>query len=131
MRRNVVEGIVVECESASVDAAAVVLASIEREQKGFPVWITLASSGMIVLTKVVGAFRLDGERARDVEVLTPRELEVLGLIRRGMTNQAISVELKTSISTVKRHVEHVLVKLAATNRAQAAGRMRVRPAERQ
>jgi DNA-binding NarL/FixJ family response regulator len=131
MRRTVVTGVVVECDSPSVDAAAAVLGSIEKEERGFPVWITLASTEMIILTRVVGAFRLEGDAETDVEVLTPRELEVLGLIRRGLTNQSIGAELKISISTVKRHVEHVLIKLAVRNRAQAAGRLRVRRGERQ
>jgi DNA-binding NarL/FixJ family response regulator len=51
--------------------------------------------------------------------LTRRELDVLSAIRRGSTNREIAVSLGIALSTVKRHVEHILKKLDARNRAQA------------
>jgi DNA-binding NarL/FixJ family response regulator len=52
--------------------------------------------------------------------LTPREEEVLDLIRRGLPNKRIARELAISEKTVKAHVSHVLEKLGVTDRTQAA-----------
>lgn len=51
--------------------------------------------------------------------LTARELEVLGLITRGMTNQEIADELYISINSVKTYVRTAYRKLAVTRRSQA------------
>ena len=52
--------------------------------------------------------------------LTPRELEVLRLMAAGRTNREIGAALFISEKTVSVHVSHVLAKLGATNRAEAA-----------
>jgi NarL family two-component system response regulator LiaR len=52
--------------------------------------------------------------------LTEREVEVLTLIARGLTNQKIADELVISIGTVKGHVSNILSKLHLADRTQAA-----------
>jgi DNA-binding NarL/FixJ family response regulator len=52
--------------------------------------------------------------------LTPREIEVLKLIAVGRDNPQICRELAIAPSTVKRHVESILLKLGVQNRVQAA-----------
>lgn len=52
--------------------------------------------------------------------LSERESQVLTAIRAGQTNREIASSLGISLSTVNRHVEHILQKKAARNRAQAA-----------
>jgi LuxR family maltose regulon positive regulatory protein len=59
-----------------------------------------------------------------VEQLSPRELEVLGLLAAGRPNREIAQELFVTVDTVKKHVTHVLGKLGAANRTQAAARAR-------
>ena len=59
-----------------------------------------------------------------VEPLTAREAEVLALIADGRPNRDIAAELVITLDTVKRHVTHVLGKLAVTNRTEAVGRAR-------
>jgi LuxR family maltose regulon positive regulatory protein len=59
-----------------------------------------------------------------VEPLSERELEVLGLLAAGRSNQQIADELVVALDTVKKHVSHVLDKLGAANRTQAVARAR-------
>ena len=62
-----------------------------------------------------------GRRARPaVQRLTQREQEVLDYIVQGLTNKEIATQLYLSPDTVKNHVVHIMEKLGAQDRTQAA-----------
>ncbi len=79
--------------------------------------------------------RIDGDAARAVLAaaghtsgrrrdwpagLTTREVEILRLLARGMTNRQIADELVISPKTASTHVEHIYTKLGVNNRALAS-----------
>jgi len=59
------------------------------------------------------------EAAALTDPLTPRELEVLGLMKLGRTNREIAADLVISLGTAKNHVEHIITKLGVSDRTQA------------
>jgi NarL family two-component system response regulator LiaR len=84
--------------------------------------IRKASRGEALLAPSVAA-RLMQEVAGGpppAATLTGRELEVLRLIARGMSNKLIARELVVSEKTVKTHVSNILAKLHLSDRTQAA-----------
>lgn len=58
-------------------------------------------------------------RTRMGDSLTPRELEVLGLMTEGLSNQDIAGRIGITVPTVKFHVTNILGKLQAPNRTGA------------
>ncbi|MDZ4135146.1 MAG: response regulator transcription factor [Paracoccaceae bacterium] len=59
------------------------------------------------------------ERSR-LRALSPREMEVLGLISKGEQNKCIAAQLKLSEHTVKLHIHNIINKLHVNNRTGAA-----------
>ncbi|MBA2348988.1 MAG: GAF domain-containing protein [Solirubrobacterales bacterium] len=68
------------------------------------------------------AAMLTGASPQLGQMLTRRELEVIGLMATGETNVGIANRLVISEGTVKSHVKHILRKLRAANRAEAVSR---------
>jgi len=54
------------------------------------------------------------------DCLTQRELEVLSLIGKGLSNKEIAESLFIGIKTVKTHVSNILAKIEVEDRTQAA-----------
>ncbi len=60
------------------------------------------------------------EAQRDSPSLSKREIEVLELVARGLSNKQIAYTLDINETTAKNHVQHILQKLGAQDRTQAA-----------
>ncbi|CAM3783271.1 helix-turn-helix transcriptional regulator [Nocardioides zeicaulis] len=73
------------------------------------------ASPVVLGTLLVGP----GDKCRG---LTPRELQVLGLLMDGRSNQQIATQLAVAARTVAAHVEHILYKLETPTRTMAAVR---------
>ncbi|EFO79906.1 TPR repeat-containing transcriptional regulator LuxR [Oscillochloris trichoides DG-6] len=59
-----------------------------------------------------------------IEPLTPRELEVIGLVAAGLSNQEIAERMVVGVSTVKKHINNIYGKLDVLSRTQALKKAR-------
>jgi DNA-binding NarL/FixJ family response regulator len=80
--------------------------------------VRVVRSGGSLLEPVV-ASKLLRQVSQDFQPLTPRELEVLGLVAQGMQNKEIAARLGITERTVKFYVSSILAKLGADNRTEA------------
>jgi len=71
-----------------------------------------------VMVPAPRAFQIDTARVEQLGI-TPRELEILGLIADGLSNREIAARLFVSENTVKTHSSRVFEKLNAKRRTQA------------
>ena len=92
---------------------------------GLGIWLglTLTRKKPAVIVKevqvpVASPFILDESRVTELAI-TPRELEILGLIAAGLSNREIAGRLFVSENTVKTHSSRVFDKLGAKRRTQA------------
>ena len=73
---------------------------------------TVAGGGSVIDQIVVDALMETGTRRHSrLDRLTPRELEVLGMVARGMTNAAVAAELVVTDRAVEKHINSILTKL--------------------
>ncbi|MBC6461708.1 response regulator transcription factor [Actinomadura sp. HBU206391] len=86
--------------------------------------VRAAASGGSVLEPGIAALLVrqvrEGERPQALDVLSPREREVLADLARGRTNRQIARRLSITEETVKSHVSRILAKLRLVDRTQAA-----------
>lgn len=96
--------------------------------------IKRALNGKMVLSEAVTQILATAIRgptnksSGEIDALTQRELEILKLIAKGLSNKLIARELDISDGTVKVHVKHLLKKLHLRSRVEAAVWMINQPA---
>jgi DNA-binding NarL/FixJ family response regulator len=105
-------------EDAAVEEVAAVIGSIMRDE------LVCSPRAAASLYHWV-AVRATGEAgpAPD-QALSRRELEIAGLIERGLSNKEIARRLGIEATTVKNHVHNILDKLQVHRRGEAAARIR-------
>lgn len=81
--------------------------------------VRAAARGEAVLGPVVAASLLGRLRAPAPDPPSDRELEVLALVARGLTNRAVARALSISEATVKTHLVHLFGKLGVDDRTAA------------
>ena len=76
----------------------------------------------VIIEKEIKIFQNDfiiNEKAISTLKISPRELEVLNLMAKGLSNQEIADSLFVSLNTIKTHTSNLLEKLDAKRRTQA------------
>jgi DNA-binding NarL/FixJ family response regulator len=81
--------------------------------------VRTAALGGTVLAPPIAARLVSRMRARPADAPTPRELEVLGGVARGLSNAEIGRELFIGEATVKTHLQRVFAKLGVDDRTHA------------
>jgi DNA-binding NarL/FixJ family response regulator len=84
--------------------------------------IRAAAAGEVLVSPALLARllpRLRREQSGAVGALTPREVEVLGLLAHGLTNSGIADQLGISVNTVRNHMQNVLAKLGVHSKLEA------------
>jgi two-component system NarL family response regulator len=109
-------------------AGAIGFLSKQHPVEDFPSALRAVHAGQSLLppeaaSAVLSAFREDAKPTAPVQMqtagLSARELEVLNLLARSMSNREIASDLFISENTVKNHVSNVLSKLEARTRVEA------------
>jgi DNA-binding CsgD family transcriptional regulator len=81
-------------------------------------WTLTRKKPEVVVREVPVPFVLDQRRLLELGI-TPRELEILGLIAEGLSNKEIGARLFVSENTVKTHASRLFDKLGAKRRTEA------------
>ena len=81
--------------------------------------VRAAARGGTVLAPPIAARLVSRLRSRPADAPTPRELEVLGGVARGLSNAEIGRELFIGEATVKTHLQRVFAKLGVDDRTHA------------
>ena len=72
-----------------------------------------------IARKLVTIFRSTEKDSEPVEILSPRENEILQLLTKGLLYKEIASQLSISVATVRQHIHHIYEKLHVQNRTEA------------
>lgn len=71
----------------------------------------VAGGGIVLDAEVVAQLLNRRRKSSKLDLLTPRELEVLGLMAGGQSNSSIAAELVITLGAVEKHISNLLTKL--------------------
>ena len=115
-----------DAAAAAAGASGFLLKDAPAEELVQAVRVVAAGDALVspsVMRRLIADFVAQPTRLRadpvSLDVLTPREREVLRLIARGLSNAEISTALVVAPQTTKTHVGHILRKLNLRDRVQA------------
>jgi NarL family two-component system response regulator LiaR len=122
-RKSGIEAIV-DIKEHDPSARILVLTSFSDDDKVFAA-IKAGALGYILkdtspALKVIHELSRPSKFPPTEEPLTEREMEILQLVARGLSNQQIAEELVISERTARTHISNILAKLHLANRTQAA-----------
>jgi DNA-binding NarL/FixJ family response regulator len=113
-------------EALQAGASGFLLKDVSRDELVHAVRVVAAGDALLapsVTRRLIEEFSRQRPAPRpslhQLDPLTSRERDVLGLVARGMSNAEIASELFVGEATVKSHVAHVLMKLGLRDRIQA------------
>jgi DNA-binding CsgD family transcriptional regulator/PAS domain-containing protein len=89
-----------------------------------PTWMLGREPGILVTLEAAATRLPTDAELRERHGLTARELEVARLVAAGQSNKAIAAQLGLSFFTARNHVERLLAKLGASNRAHVGALLR-------
>jgi DNA-binding NarL/FixJ family response regulator len=112
--------------SLAAGASGFLLKDVPPEQLAAGIRVVADGESLLapsVTRRLIDEFVLTGgrrvQRPKELDDLTPRELEVLALLAQGLSNAEISAALVVEETTVKTHVSRLLAKLGLRDRVQA------------
>ncbi|HEX9889215.1 MAG TPA: response regulator transcription factor [Nitriliruptorales bacterium] len=107
--------------AAAIEAGCTGYVTKDRAAQEVVTAVRAASRGEVTVPAAMLAKLLPRMRSprSSVGALSPRELEVLGLLAQGLSNRAIADQLVVSISTVRNHVQNVITKLGVHSKLEA------------
>jgi DNA-binding NarL/FixJ family response regulator len=115
-----VEAIVVHVQLDESDDLVATLHDIKKMRPEVKLLLAGSSNHVLILSEITSIVFNQAPALMLDTVLSARQVQVLRAIRSGRTNREIAKLLGISLSTVNRHVENILQKLPARNRAHAA-----------
>ena len=115
-----VEAIVFHVQLDESDDLVRTLYDVKQWRPEVKMLLAGSSNNLLLVAEIKSTVFNHASRLGPDAALSARQVQVLTAIRSGRTNREIAVQLGISLSTVNRHVENILQKLPARNRAQAA-----------
>jgi DNA-binding NarL/FixJ family response regulator len=111
------------CADGVAGRAYLLSERIERGEEVLDAIRTVATGGSVLDPSVVERLAAGPDEAALIVRLTPRELEVLGLIADGLSNAAIGAHLGLTTRAVEKHISEIFVRLDMPSGADVSRRV--------